>query len=90
MLAIYTMPIIASINGHEAIPIHNKEYQDVFEKNNVNMLLQHRHMIAQLIFKKILNRYLDQSIIYHKTSLLPSKNTLMKILPTILFDIPSF
>jgi hypothetical protein len=47
------------------------------------------HMIVQLIFKKVLNRCLDQFIIYYKTNLLPFENTLMKILPRISFDIPS-
>jgi hypothetical protein len=47
-------------------------------------------MIVQLIFRKVLKRRLDQSIIYIKTNLLPSENTLMKILPRISIDIPSF
>jgi hypothetical protein len=84
---IYATPIIESVKGLEALPTHYKEYQDVFEKKNVNLFLQH---LAQLIFKKILNHCLDQSIIYLKMSLLPSNNTLMKILPRTSFDILSF
>jgi hypothetical protein len=38
----YATPITESVNGHEALSIHYKEYQDVFEKKNVDMLLQHR------------------------------------------------
>jgi hypothetical protein len=48
------------------------------------------HMIAQLICRKVLNRCLNQSIIYLKMNLLPSKNILLKILPKISFDILSF
>jgi hypothetical protein len=46
-------------------------------------------MLAQLIFMKIRNHRLDQSIIYLKTSLLSFENILMKILQKNSFEIPS-
>jgi hypothetical protein len=46
-------------------------------------------MIAQLIFRKVFNRRLNQSIINLITNLLSFGNILMKILPRISFDIPS-
>jgi hypothetical protein len=41
MFFIYDTPITESIKGSNALPIHYKEYQDVFEKKNENMLPQH-------------------------------------------------
>jgi hypothetical protein len=35
------MPIMESIKGFEALPTCYKEYQDVFEKKNADMLPQH-------------------------------------------------
>jgi hypothetical protein len=46
-------------------------------------------MIAQFIFRKVLNHHLDQFIIYLKTNLMSSESTLMKILLRISFDILS-
>ena len=42
LFIIYAMPIIESVNGLEALSIRYKECQDVFEKKNADMLLQHR------------------------------------------------
>jgi hypothetical protein len=39
--AIYATPIAESIKGPEALPTRYKEYQDVFEKKNSNLLFQH-------------------------------------------------
>jgi hypothetical protein len=41
MFDIYTMPTTEVVKGHEALPTRYKEYQDVFEKKNVDMLPQH-------------------------------------------------
>jgi hypothetical protein len=41
MFAIYAMPITESVKGPETLSTRYKEYQDVFEKKNVDMLLQH-------------------------------------------------
>jgi hypothetical protein len=38
---IYAMPVMESVKGYEALPTCYKEYQDVFEKKNVDMLSQH-------------------------------------------------
>jgi hypothetical protein len=40
--AIYATPITESVKGPEALPTHYKEYQDVFEKKNIDLLPQHR------------------------------------------------
>jgi hypothetical protein len=42
MFVIYAMQITESVNGFKVLPIRYKEYQDVFEKKNAAMLLQHR------------------------------------------------
>jgi hypothetical protein len=42
MFAIYAMPIMESIKGPEPLSIRYKEFQDVFEKKNVDMLPQHQ------------------------------------------------
>jgi hypothetical protein len=36
--AVYATPITKSIKGLENLPIRYKEYQDVFEKKNANLL----------------------------------------------------
>ena len=41
MYNIYTTPIMESFKGLEALPTCYKEYQDVFEKKNADMLPQH-------------------------------------------------
>jgi hypothetical protein len=41
-LAIYATPIAESVKGPETLLTHYKEYQDVFEKKNANLLPQHR------------------------------------------------
>jgi hypothetical protein len=41
IFAIYTTLTTKLVKGPETLPIHYKEYQDVFEKKNVDMLLQH-------------------------------------------------
>jgi hypothetical protein len=38
IFAIYAMLITESANGHEVLLTHYKEYQDVFEKKNADML----------------------------------------------------
>jgi hypothetical protein len=40
--AIYVIPIIELVKAHEALPTCYKEYQDVFEKKNTDLLPQHR------------------------------------------------
>jgi hypothetical protein len=40
--AIYAIPIADSIKGPEPLSTYYKEYQDVFEKKNVDLLPQHR------------------------------------------------
>jgi hypothetical protein len=40
--AIYATSIAESIKGPEALPTRYNEYQDVFEKKNVDLLPQHR------------------------------------------------
>jgi hypothetical protein len=42
MFAIYAMLTTESVKGPKAIPTRYKEYQDVFEKKNADILLQHR------------------------------------------------
>jgi hypothetical protein len=42
IFVIYAMLVTESVNGFEALPIGYNEYQDVFEKKNAYMLLQHR------------------------------------------------
>ena len=39
--AIYATPITESVKGFKTLPTHYKEYQDVFEKKNINLLPQH-------------------------------------------------
>ena len=41
MFAIYATPITESVKGLEALLTLYEEYQDVFEKKNADMLLQH-------------------------------------------------
>ena len=41
MFAIYATQIMELVNGYEANPVCYKEYHDVFEKKNADMLLQH-------------------------------------------------
>jgi hypothetical protein len=41
MFAIYAIPITESVKGLEALPTCYKEYQDVFEKKNADLLPQH-------------------------------------------------
>jgi hypothetical protein len=41
MFIIYASPAMESVKGPEALPTRYKEFQDVFEKNNVDMLPQH-------------------------------------------------
>jgi hypothetical protein len=41
IFAIYTIPTSESVKGPEALPTRYKEYQDVFEKKNVDMLPQY-------------------------------------------------
>jgi hypothetical protein len=38
---IYATPIADSVKGPEALPTRYKEYQDVFEKKNTDLLPQH-------------------------------------------------
>jgi hypothetical protein len=79
-----------SVNGPKVLPICYKEYYDVFGKKNKNMFLQYRLYDCAIDLQE--NTQLPfgpQSILYLKTNLLPFKNTLMKILPRISFDIPS-
>ena len=38
---IYATPIAESIKGPEALPTYYKNYQDVFEKKNIDFVLQH-------------------------------------------------
>jgi hypothetical protein len=64
MFAIYAMSITESVKGLEALPTYYKEYQDVFERRMFICFLNTVCMIAQLISKKVLNRHLDQSIIF--------------------------
>jgi hypothetical protein len=39
---IHAIPITESVKGLKALPTHYKEYQDVFEKKNVDLFPQHR------------------------------------------------
>jgi hypothetical protein len=40
MFVIYATPIMESFKGSKALSIYNKEYPDVFEKKNANILSQ--------------------------------------------------
>jgi hypothetical protein len=42
MFVIFASPIIKSIKELEALPTRYKEYQDVFEKKNADLVPQHR------------------------------------------------
>jgi hypothetical protein len=59
MFTIYTTPTTESIKGPEALPTRYKEYQDVFERRMLICFFNNIRMIAQLIFRKVLNRLLD-------------------------------
>jgi hypothetical protein len=41
MFAIYATPIADSVKGPEVLPTRYKEYQDIFEKKNVDLLSQY-------------------------------------------------
>jgi hypothetical protein len=86
---IYAIPIIESVNELMALPTRYKEYKIYLRRRMQIYFLNTVRMIVQLIFRKVLNHSSDQSISYLKRSLLPSENTLMKILSRILFDISS-
>jgi hypothetical protein len=89
--AIYATPITESVKRLEALPTRYKEYQDVFEKKNADLLSQHRLYDCAIDFQEGTQLPFGPNYNLSQNELVASENTfkLMKILPRILFDILS-
>lgn len=97
--AIYTTSMSSSTQEtYQGIPHSYQDYEDVFEKKNLQTYYQSTSlMIAPLSAKKESNHLLDLSITYHSLSWLPLENKSMKTLekassctPNHLLEHPSY
>ena len=87
MFAIYATPISELALKKICLPIRYEGFQDVFEKKNADTLHQHCPYDCAIELQEGAQPPLDQSMVFHKMSLLRCGNTLTKILPRISYNI---